>query len=467
MSDQKINYDILNESSDDESMDLEKVDKVDKIDKVDKVDDYDRQIAVAINQILELNAPPVNHPVARQELVEIIEFDEKNNVLNSEVRESFKNENIYDETWIFTKPISTTNTVEGYLSNVSFHERDLIPELIPDENIVIYRCNYGKHIYPGYTEPVKVKKTNRGRKKKEKKKKLRKKQGNGNDFSSQTTFIVRSRTEKLNWVENIGKVRYGAKVYKFKIFRTGKIQLPGVHPHSIEDVIECTKDVVGSLNFYLHPGEQNHTKLTRIININPVMKNYKFVIKMPEGHIIDQNVLKKIIAAEQIAQWRPKTQITKPEHPPIFMIKYTRQDTKLSIKFTTPIFKKPKKKTRVNIFMRGKINILGGFDAGVSRQICEYLHWLIECNYDKIIVPECCVYEIPWVENISVTDEEVVAMKRDFENINLYATLPSMTDLEYNQVMKFIDDSYQEKINSANEYLRDLLGDHLDAVLAY
>lgn len=418
---------------------------------------YDIDLAAMLNEVRQL-APPAIAIVPRPELVEVIEFDTENNVLNPTIREAFKTECVFEETEIFTRPISTTNTMEGFLSNVSFHERDIIEELIPDQDMVLYRCNYGKVKYPGYTEPVKQRKTNRGRKKKEKKKKLRKKQGDGGDFNSQTTFVVRSTLtpEPINEI-----IPVGTKVYKFKVFRTGKLQLPGVHPLLIDDVVACTKKIANILNFHLHPGEINPTRITNVININPVMKNYKFAVKLPPGHIIDMEVLKGILQKSRMNQFAevPNRDDTfEPDHPNIFMLKYTRQETKLSIKFATPIFKKPKKRTRINIFMRGKINILGAFHAAVTRQICEYLHWIFETEYDTLVVPEGSAQRIPtlprWNENIEqLTEEDSTILVQKY--INWLPPLPVMTTSDFSEVMEFVDTTHKKIIDDAMLYFNE------------
>lgn len=421
----------------------------------DNVEIYNAELAEYEDQIRQMQAPIVAIE-PRPQMIEIVEFDAENNVLNEHVRAEFKNECVFDETHIFTQPVSTTNTMEGYMSNVTFHERDLIQELLPNDDLVLYRCNYGKLKLDGYTEPVKERKTNRGRKKKEKKKKLRKKQGDGVDFNSQITFVVRSSLTP-DPIDNI--IPYGTKVYKFKVFRTGKLQLPGVHQHLIEDVINCTKKIVQVLNFHLHPGEIDPTKVTNIININPVMKNYKFMLKMPPGHIIDMESLKQVLSRERAKQFNLVGEPSEsPEHPPIFMLKYTRQDTKLSIKFTTPIYKKPKKKTRINIFMRGKINILGAFNAKITKQICEYLHWIFEAHFDILVVPEG-IYditpEIPtWEENIEQdSDDEVTRVCNEF--INWLPELPPITNDEFDSAINFINATYTATVDDANTYLCD------------
>lgn len=279
------------------------------------------------------------------------------NLINLDLRAKFKEECIFQETAIFTTPVSTTNTMGGYISGVSFHEKDLIELINPTTDIVICKCNYGFKQHISYNEPVKIKDTNRGRKKKIKIKKPRKKQGDGSDFNSQITFVIRSETIKN-------------KVYKFKVFRTGELQLPGVYQSAIDDVLICANKIVTLLSeFY---------PTAKLERLTPVMKNYKFVIKIPPTAILDlQKYSDKLLDSDYS------------EHcPDIFMSKYTRMDTKLSLKFSTPITKNAQKKTRVNIFMKGKVNILGAYDATDTSRICEFLHYILVNNYKEIVVFE-------------------------------------------------------------------------------
>jgi len=400
-----------------------------------------------IQEMLQIDVPDiVIEPI--HEMIEIFEYDKNHNMLNHVVREAFRVETVFEETYLFTAPISTTNTVEGYMSNVAFHERELIMELEPDSDIVMYRCNYDRLRYVGYIEPVKIRTTKRGRKKQVKKKKARKKQGNGDDFNSQVTFVVRSR--RVAALED-GTIPYGAKVFKFKIFRTGKIQLPGVCPNSIDDVVECSQVIADTLNMHLHPGEQNPARMTQVINMNPVMKNYKFAVKIPPGSIIDLGALAKTIAREAAVP-----HAAEPVHPPVFFIKYTREDTKLSVKFSTPIPRRPKKKTRVNIFMRGKINILGGFEAEVTRQICTYLHWLFEENYENIIAEEGRPDTAKWFTNIMpLTENECAAILYDCCNF-IPDVFVSQEDLD--RIGELAEEYHREKIEAADAAIDEMLG---------
>lgn len=404
----------------------------DALDDILNDGDYDVAESAAISAVRELEVPTVTIKTRRL-MVEVDDFDQTQNIMNYDIREAFRTERVFEETCIFTRPIATTNTMEGYLSNVSFHERDLITQLIPDSDIIMYRCNFGKSVYAGYTEPLKKRVNNLGRKKKGFEKKPRKRQGSGIDFNSQVTFVVRST---LSTLLPDGTVPADARVYKFKVFRTGKLQLPGVHQHLIDDVITCTKKITAVLNTHLHPGETNPARIASAINVNPVMKNYKFIVKMPPGTLIDLSILKQIVA-----DGRTHDLPAAPPHPPVCTVKYTRQDTKLSAKFATPINRKPKKKTRVNIFMRGKINILGAFYASATRQICEYLHWVFAENYAALIVSEGDRPPpiVPsWVENIArMTDDEYAANMAYFSEYTI--PRPTITDEDYADILTFLN----------------------------
>ncbi len=436
--------------------------------------EYTAKMAAVTDEIRKLGAPSPHSKTPHTSKPNV--FDEKNNILNWDVRERFKNECSTKSLPLFSVLRPTTNTIEGYLSNVLFHERELIQEVIPDESIVQYRCNYGKVTYEGYTEMVRVKTTNRGRKKKPKKKKRRKVQGNGTDFNSQITCIVLSSLASPP--DANGQIPMGAKVHKLKIFRTGKIQLPGVHQSTIDDAIASAQKLVPMMNFHLHAMETDPAKMTALINMNPVMKNYKFVVNIPSHHIIDLAMLRDIFIAERSIS-RPTEQLAQVSalehqdelriysqrasgprdmshmanyvasslpHPQIFIIRYTRLETKLSIKMNTPILGNVSKKTRINIFMRGRINILGAFHFDVTMQIYEYLHAIFDAQYCNIVVPEGTLNITPHnqllmraicTENIEQpTQAEVDSIVNEF--INWRPEVVEFTDDEYNCILDML-----------------------------
>jgi hypothetical protein len=398
---------------------------------------YVEAIRHSMNEINRLGLPPCP---SRQPTLHT--YDEDNNIMNFDARERFKNECIVtDPMPLFSEIFATTNTIGGCLSNVSFHEQDLITELTPDERIVMYRCNFGKLVYEGYSETIKVRTTNRGRKPKKKVVKTRKMQGMGTDFNSQITCLVLGATPPIR--------------YKIKVFRTGKVQLPGVHQLHVDDAIECIQRIVQVLNFHLHPGETDPARLTRVINMNPVMKNYKFVVNLPSAHLLDLRRLRVIFVQE-----RKDSDANAPRHPRIFTVKYTRQDTKLSIKFATPIPHKIKKKTRINIFMRGRINILGAFQFHVTEQLYRYLHWVIDTHYDQVVVPEGMKLMDPMPLNIEqFTEEELGQIIKKYKE--WMSALPPLSEQEYITIMRLIDQVYDDIVLGAEVFILE----HLSAVV--
>lgn len=403
-------------------------------------------VVAMIADIAAMDVPPAEIPVPQK--VEIYEYDPTENVLDPIVRERFRTENIFDETDLFTQPVSTTNTMEGFMSNVAFHEREFIDELDPTEYIVVTRCNYGKSVYAGYVEPAILRKTNRGRKKRVKQKKPRKKQGTGTDFNSQVTFIA-VPPRIIVPSDDIIPIPCTTKVYKFKIFRTGKLQLPGARQENIEDVVACSKKIAEMLNYHLHMFEQNPARLTNVININPVMKNYKFSMKLQSGYLIDLELLREILAREWLAQLAGESIGA----PPIFIVKYTLQETKLSITFDTPILGKPNKKTRINIFVRGKINILGAFKAEATNEIITYLHRIFKDNpsiiAEEYVVPETLV----WEQNIEDPSDEVIEdSKRDY----WMTKLPDVCMNEYSELMDMGCEVYENYLADSMKFITEL-----------
>jgi hypothetical protein len=337
----------------------------------DLLNDSSYDVDVAAAQI-EINNITISEPVKHIETkVTVSDFDIECNTLDNKIKEAFERDIDFPENDLFTAPTPTTFTMEGFLTNIKFNEEQFIVLLEPDEYVVMLNCNFGKKIHHSYTEPIVVKKNNRGRKKKITTQKPRKIQGSGKCFNSQVTFVVRA-----GYIEE-GKID---PVYKFKVFRNGRIQLPGVRPVLINDIIDKITHVINMLNDKLHPGIIDIFSKTSVININPVMKNYKFRIKIEDGKSIDLTELKKKLILRRVAE-SPDA----PLSPPINDVKYTREDTKLSALFDTPIHKKPKKMTRLNVFMRGKVNILGAYHSHTAYDICNYLHYIF-VTYPELIV---------------------------------------------------------------------------------
>lgn len=390
----------------------------------------------AINELLGIQPAAVNIE-PRPIMIEVYPFDPESNMVNPLIREEFQNETIFRETEIFTAPQITTITMEGFLSNVNCHEEQLIADLEADSEFVRIKCNFGEKIYTNYHPPVKVKKSNRGRKKKPPKERKRKRQGTGECFNSQTTFVMPSS----HTIITDGIVPTDAMIYKFKVFRTGKIQLPGLRTTTvIDDVMELTSRLVTLLNFHLHTCEEDMTKLTRLINLNPVMKNYKFRTKLKENWIIDLAELRTILHASRTHEG---------ECPKIFDIKYTRQETKLSVRFSTPVPGNIKKRVRVNIFQSGKINILGGHTKVTTDHICEFIHGLFLSHKDKIFTKLGCA-DARLDDNIAVVSEPIT----DIVPVPIF----DVTESDYLYACEMMRAWHIKVINEASRELDDFAG---------
>lgn len=354
------------------------------------------------------------------------------------------------ESKILSRPILATATISGVMDNVDIDEHN-IDIFEPTDRVVVIESNFGRKEHPSYKDYVnanKQKKSTRGRKPKPKKpKKERKKQGSGKCFNSQVTFIVLSDIPDKTSPS-------GFKEYKFKVFRKNKQSLPGGNPENFYDVLTANYDLMDVLNTAFHPEETDPMKKVHLKSLCVEMKNYKFFLKMKKGEIIDLNLLKKIFLIEKIhrtteffneeitktTKRADGTKVTKvyknlkcickerncndcynqsllaginfdvseldpniPDHPPIFDVGYTSEDSELFVRFSTPTVAKPDKTVRVNIFpgsdipndyseyiepgqYGGKINILGGLHEEDTIQIYEYLSYIFDKYYDQLII---------------------------------------------------------------------------------
>lgn len=303
-------------------------------------------------------------PVANVPTVEVPQFEPRTNLLDPFAAEIFKSQfepkyNADRSVMLVTPPVTTMATLDGQISNIHFNEANLINILECNEIIVALDCNFGHKIYEHYTKPVKERKSNRGRKKKEVVKKNRKKQGDGSCFNSQLTFTIRPPENPT-------------AVYKFKLFRTGRLQLPNARPDTLAEIIKYTYHICTVLEHTLNNPPDLPIQLT---NINPSMQNYKFILTMPSpAHIIDLGAFAAIIRDT-------------PAEVPISDVKYSRvNDTLIVVKFDTPIARKREKKTSLKIYQSGKVNISGGLLIEHTTSIYEYISNLFVRHYETLCV---------------------------------------------------------------------------------
>lgn len=160
---------------------------------------------------------------------------------------------------MFTSLEPSTFTVNGNFDNIVFNESEIIDflSITPGSPVLKIGCNFGE-VYNTAPPPKSIRekkeKSNRGRKPRMKVS-TRKKQGTGKYFSSQITFEIYN--EKCN------------KIYKIKLFRNGRFQIPGVSRLDMEDII----DPVYALRECLV--ENFGDRLIRPTHLISVMRNYK------------------------------------------------------------------------------------------------------------------------------------------------------------------------------------------------
>ncbi len=186
------------------------------------------------------------------------------------------------EPLLFTELRNSTCCAEGEFTGICFHERELTQCMYCCDNIVYVDSNWGHHVLFEYSGLAKPKKTNRGRKKKPKIKKDRKTQGDGTNFNSCIQITVLGKVERTKpprpdkhsyratSIDNNMEQFY--KEYKFKVFRTGTFQVPGVLTEDMSDMLPA----LDSLRIYL--GKFFYEEPT-VLNVFSVMRNYMFNLK--------------------------------------------------------------------------------------------------------------------------------------------------------------------------------------------
>ncbi len=177
-------------------------------------------------------------------------WDESLNILNEPVLNELIDTVIFPGDDNFSQVLYTTITFDGILKNVRFTEDKLINVLQPTAEIPRVICNFGEVKHPTYIPVIPKQASSRGRKKKPPQKQPRKKQGTGKCFNSQVSFYV-LKNEYINGpLKSVISARRNQcnPYYQLKVFRNGKIQIPGIKPHQGRDIIRALYAVTNILN---------------------------------------------------------------------------------------------------------------------------------------------------------------------------------------------------------------------------
>lgn len=327
----------------------------------------DEEYNIAIDRINEIE---VREPVPQGNTMPFIlinDFDHETNLWVPENRARY-GPSMQIESPLITPIQPTTQTIGGNIANVSFMESELITRVQADNIILSIASNYGKVTHPGYTPPIKP--AGKSQQRQQKKKAARKQQGNGTQMSSQISFSVRADAlgdspREYPVVDGITQFPPTTPIFKIKVFRTGYTQIPGANPRNIEGVVAALAYVVEYLSRYLAPPYP-----IRVVNINPIMYNYKFEICIPRGHIFDVRALSHHAIALHTG--------------PDILVENKSSGSKISLRFVKIVGTEEYTSTFA-IFRSGKCNIQGGVNTEQIKNACEYIIDVLRARYDDIM----------------------------------------------------------------------------------
>lgn len=270
----------------------------------------------------------------------------------------------------FTQSLLSTITVEAKISNCTMNEKDLPVLCEPTSTVVVIMSNFCKKVLPGYVERVKHP-GSRGRHKVARVQTRRQTPGTGTCMNSQTSFMVLSPSDPN-------------KLYKVKVFRTGKVQIPGSICDDLSDaayaISETRKVIAGGLNVPIE-------SLCLEPAIKVVMKNTKWAI----------SDTRFIIDLDQMFQ--TMLEIKDQQHLPV---EFLQQNIKYNAeRYQGMIFKIRSrgslyKHATFKVFRSGKINMTTGGECNDANMLKEWFLEFIRENEAKFI------YDV----NAPVADDE-------------------------------------------------------------
>ena len=319
----------------------------------------------------------------------------------------------------------STLVAQGMLTNVRFHESDLIDFLMLNGRIISAVCNYGEiysQLWHDITNAMqKRKKTRRGRRPRVKAPSKRVRQGNGRHFDTQITFEVLSREyATMDPQEYLGVIK--PKSYYVKVFRNGNVSVPGGLCEDLSDVHDSIVEVVKILSdaldvngyrdvlFDLYDmelgdnakivmeylvnartgGPDEHHELNemaaiKINDLRAITRNYK-------THLINEAQRINIVALNTHLLGAPLH--LRPREVKLNAERYSG----LVVKYSTPTPDDPSKKITIKIFSSGKIDIDGATTRESAYQYYDLLHRVFD-EYSHVIY-------IPRTTNEDSTDDD-------------------------------------------------------------
>ncbi len=307
----------------------------------------------------------------------------KKNKLNLNLKDNFKNNETFKENDIMLNLNAVTLTLitsEGYISNISYIEKEFIKTVKLSKRIIKIQSNYGDIlINANFDHLLNVKeiKPKRGRKPIDKKKTKRKQQGEERGFHSQIEFFFYNPD-----INN--------KIFRIKLFVNGRIQIPGVKNEKFEDVQKIIAYFIRYINKFKEI-KVDKTKKCEFKYITSVMENYKTNIEILNPSLLkskvnlDFEILKKLFDSyKDVLQCKYEISVINHSYEsPRFIIKFKTpipENKKAIFEIYKPNYKKKNKETTLILFASGKININGGNNRIESTEIIEYVYKIIKLH---------------------------------------------------------------------------------------
>ena len=273
----------------------------------------------------------------------------------------------------FTLPVMFTCTFVTLVGNISRAHEELTGVLGPmvaagRGGIRALNSNFGHYCQAGYERFLK-------RPRPPPRRRERKRQGDASCLNSalEVTIIPGPDDNTAPTVVAVLSKNPG-KYYAVKCFpSTGIYPGAGSHlPRSVRRFL-C-RGYLGP--FSDRGGRWNHPAIpVTILGEWPIMVNYKFLLVRRSDRVVLNlaRVVEYLKSVKESGEGLPFS---------IREIKHPQDSPNMSFKFVCP----GGKKVRVNVFHRGKVNILGAHDTESPLAICDYLSVLFHAHWSEFVV---------------------------------------------------------------------------------
>lgn len=278
----------------------------------------------------------------------------------------------------FSPPTLFVCTYEVELTNLGAPHSELISRLVPQGAVKALNCNFGHSAQPGYERFLKkprpspvegwAPRTGRPGGLAPALVRQRKHQGDGSCFNSAIeAVLIFDRPEDGPVPPNVSALlsAHPNKHYAVKSFpTTGKTQVPGVLDKDLADgayVARAWAEYLSGQRAGLDPQLPVEVK-----NERPIMQNFKFHLRQEDARVV--------LNLSRIVRWLEAQKGGGGLPYPIRELKHAQDNTNISFKFQLPSGgDKRGKRVRVNLFYRGKVNILGAASPVSAQKIHAFL----------------------------------------------------------------------------------------------